>query len=549
MAKALLAGSERSGFFGATVTSPAPDNDRLSVTLVIRRHDQAGFKHHIATACTAAPPAHLSREDYATRFGASEEDIAAVRAFADAEGLHVDSADACHRTVTVSGTVGQFNALFDVALQHCEQASSAVAGSAAARGTVSSSGATSRSFRGRTGSIHLPEALQDRVTAVLGLDNRPQAQAHRYLRRLPDTLLPARPPVKPALGHPQLRSYTPLELATLYDFPPGDGAGQSIGIIELGGGFNTADLNTYFASLGLNMPKVVSVSVGGAKNAPSDDPNGPDGEVMLDIEIAGAIAPQANLVVYFAPNTDAGFLSALNTAIHDTSHRPSVISLSWGGPEPRWTTQALDALDDVLQSAATIGVTVCVASGDSGSGDGVGDGADHVDFPASSPYALGCGGTRLTSSGSSITAEQVWNDGANGGAGGGGVSGHFPLPAWQNGLKVKHGNAAEVALDKRGVPDVAGNADPESGYQILVHGEQTVVGGTSAVAPLWAGLIARINGARATPLGYLNPRIYSTPGLCHDIATGNNGSFSATQGWDACTGLGSPDGKQIATLK
>jgi len=449
--------------------------------------------------------------------------------------------------------VRQFNAVFDVALQHCEDAISAISKTNTAPNIVASAGTAARTFRGRIGSIHLPEALQDRVIAVLGLDNRPQAQAHRYWHDMTGNVTPARPPVKPALGHPQLRAYTPLELATLYDFPAGDGAGQTIGIIELGGGYSTADLNAYFTSLGLSAPKVVAVGVGGAENAPSDDPNGPDGEVMLDIEIAGALAPQANLVVYFASNTDAGFLSALNTAIHDTSHRPSVISLSWGGPEPSWTTQALDALDDVLQGAAAIGVTVCVASGDSGSSDGVGDGADHVDFPASSPYALGCGGTRLTSTGTGsgivITAEQVWNDGANGGAGGGGVSAHFALPAWQNGLSVKRGSAAAVPLEKRGVPDVAGDADPESGYQILVHGEQTVVGGTSAVAPLWAGLVARINGTRATPLGYLNPRLYSTPGLCHDIATGSNGGFGATQGWDACTGLGSPNGKQIASLK
>ena len=594
MVKALLAGSERSAYPGANYVGPAPDDQPVTITLVLRRHDQAGFRQHIETACTSTPSAHLSREVYAERFGAGTEDIAAVRAFASAEGLQVDSADACHRTMTISGTVRQFNALFDVTLQHCEHTPKTGSGpnataknaartstgtsagtqadAATATGAPSGNGAAARTFRGRIGGIHLPEALQDRVVAVLGLDNRPQAEAHRYLRNAqssamnpllspgassapsptpsPDaTATPARPPVKPALGHPQLRAYTPLELATLYNFPPGDGAGQCIGIIELGGGYSTSDLNTYFTDLGVGMPNVVAVGVSGAKNAPSDDPNGPDGEVMLDIEIAGALAPAATLAVYFAPNTDAGFLSALNTAIHDTSHRPSVISLSWGGPEPRWTTQALNALDDVLQGAAAIGVTVCVASGDSGSSDGVGDGADHVDFPASSPYALGCGGTRLTSSGTSTTEEQVWNDGANGGAGGGGVSAHFALPTWQNGLSIKHGSAAEVPLSKRGVPDVAGNADPESGYQILVHGEQTVVGGTSAVAPLWAGLIARINGARTTPLGYLNPRLYSNPALCNDIATGNNGSYRATQGWDACTGWGSPDGTQIAGLQ
>ncbi|MGI4857813.1 MAG: S53 family peptidase, partial [Janthinobacterium lividum] len=458
-----------------------------------------------------------------------------------------------------AGTVAQCNAAFDVALQRYRH--------------------DAGDFRGRTGVIRLPAELNDVVTAVLGLDNRPQARAHRLLRPASRTAgvtdaapaasaaagaaahdtpdvppdhpghpIPARPPVKPALSTPQERSYTPLELAALYDFPAGDGSGQCIGIIELGGGYLASDLNTYFTGLGLALPKVVTVAVDGIGNVPTDDPNGPDGEVALDIEIAGAIAPQATLAVYFAPNSDAGFVDALNAAIHDTVNRPSVISLSWGSPESNWTVQSLTALDDVLQSAATLGITVCIAAGDSGSSDGVADHADHVDFPASSPFALGCGGTRLSGSGTTINAETVWNDGARGGAGGGGVSAHFPLPAWQQGLHVTRSGGKSSPLGMRGVPDVAGDADPESGYQILVHGQQQVVGGTSAVAPLWAGLIARINAGRSAPLGYLNPRLYAQPGLCRDVVKGNNGTFHAAPGWDACTGLGSPDGAKLTGL-
>jgi len=163
---------------------------------------------------------------------------------------------------------------------------------------------------------------------------------------------------------------------------------------------------------------------------------------MLDIEVVGAIAPQATIAVYFAPNTDAGFLDAVTTAIHDTANKPSVISISWGGPESSWTQQALTAFDSAFEAAAAVGITVCVASGDNGSSDGVADGADHVDFPASSPHALACGGTSLQVSGNAITVESVWNDGAQGGSGGGGVSASFALPPWQAGLETREHRAA-----------------------------------------------------------------------------------------------------------
>src|SRR5262249_7603283 len=198
-------------------------------------------------------------------------------------------------------------------------------------------------------------------------------------------------------------------------------------------------------------------SVDHGRNHPTGDPNGPDGEVMLDIEIAGAISPAAKIAVYFAPNTDAGFLDAVTTAVHDNTNKPSAISISWGGPESSWTQQSMLAFDEAFQAAAAMGVTVCVASGDNGSTDGVNDGADHVDFPASSPHALACGGTSLQASDSKITAETVWNDGANGGASGGGVSSFFPLPSWQAGLKLTRQTGVASPLGNRGVPDVSGD--------------------------------------------------------------------------------------------
>jgi kumamolisin len=225
--------------------------------------------------------------------------------------------------------------------------------------------------------------------------------------------------------------------------------------------------------------------------------------------------------------------------VHDTTNKPSVLSISWGGPESGWAQSAMTALDNACQSAAALGVTITVASGDDGSSDGVSDGQNHVDFPASSPHVLACGGTELIGSGSKITEEVVWDDLASqGGATGGGYSAVFPLPSWQSTAGVSGGG--------RGVPDVAGDASPESGYNILVDGQQEVVGGTSAVAPLWAALVALINQQRGSSVGYINPTLYADRSDFRDITQGNNGSYQAGTGWDACTGLGSPNGQQIA---
>ncbi len=234
--------------------------------------------------------------------------------------------------------------------------------------------------------------------------------------------------------------------------------------------------------------------------------------------------------------------------MHDTTHKPAVISISWGGAESSWTSQAMTAMDDAFQAAATMGITVCIASGDNGSSDGAADGSEHVDFPASSPFALGCGGTTLKAASGAIGSEVVWNDGASGGASGGGVSGVFAKPAWQANLSAVTTQGTRAALAMRGVPDVAGNADPQSGYQILVDGSASVIGGTSAVAPLWAALIARLNQISGHAAGLVNPKLYQTPTALRDITAGNNGDFAAASGWDACTGLGSPNGTALRSV-
>jgi kumamolisin len=259
---------------------------------------------------------------------------------------------------------------------------------------------------------------------------------------------------------------------------------------------------------------------------------------MLDIEVIGAVAQGARIVVYFAPNTTDGFYDVIAAALHDSHRSPSVISISWGQAEAGWTAAAMDAYDALLADAGSLGVTVYAAAGDDGAADNAA--GRNVDFPASSPHAVGCGGTTLTD-----TDEVVWNGLANNhGATGGGVSTHFALPSYQNGVGVP---AAPDGSVGRGVPDVAGDADPATGYLVRVDGQDVVIGGTSAVAPLWAGLTALANQANTTRAGAVHDRLYAHPEAFHDVTTGDNGGYSAGAGWDACTGLGSPHGSQIVT--
>jgi kumamolisin len=257
--------------------------------------------------------------------------------------------------------------------------------------------------------------------------------------------------------------------------------------------------------------------------------------------VAGSVAPGARIVVYFTPNTDQGFQDAISTAIHDSTNNPSVISISWGGPESTWAQTAINSMDSTCQSAAALGVTITVASGDNGSSDG--QAGNNVDFPASSPHVLGCGGTALTAKNGQRQSEVVWNDQpSGGGASGGGVSAVFALPAWQQNAGVPAASGA----GGRGVPDVAGDASPETGYQVLVDGKSEEIGGTSAVAPLWAGLIAILNQRLGANVGFLNPTLYGLrEAPFFDVISGNNGTFSAGSGWDPCTGLGSPNGSAL----
>jgi kumamolisin len=514
----IIPGSEKFAMPGAKATREAPSDERFEVSVRLRAKSPLAPAASAGTQGDTLPAQrqYLSREAYADSHGADAQDIARVAAFADDNHLVVVESNPARRTVVLSGNAATLGAAFGVKLQQFEH-----------------DGGT---YRGRTGTISVPSNLAEVVEGVFGLDNRPQAKPHFQ--------------VSGGAGEVASRgaggSFSPTELAGLYQFPKGlDGSGQCIAIIELGGGFKPADIQTYFAGLGLPTPNVKAISIDRAVNHPTNA-NSADGEVMLDIEVAAAVAPKATIAVYFAPNSNKGFLDAITTAVHDSVNKPSVISISWGGPESTWTGQAMTQFDQAFQAAAAMGVTVCCAAGDNGSSDGVGDGKPHADFPASSPYALACGGTRLTATGTTISAEVVWNANPTSSATGGGVSAFFAPPAYQSKANVPP--VAGTTHKGRGLPDVAGDADPASGYRVRVDGHNMVIGGTSAVAPLWAGLIALFNQKLQHPVGYLNPLIYGSlagKGLFNDITSGNNGSYSARAGWDPCTGWGSPIGTKL----
>ena len=489
----------------AAVGTPAPDQI-IQVTLMLRRRAEAPTGEEIQS--------HLSHGQLTHLHGADPSDILAVEQFAAEQHLTIVDLNPAARSIKISGPLSVLAAAFKADLE-----------------LHSIDGQTVRT---RQGELAVPECLANRVTGIFGFDQRPVARTYHAIK--PHTA--------------ESVSYTPRELAKIYNFPTTTGKNQTIALIELGGGFKSTDLKSYWKSLGVNAVNVSAVSVDGAQNSATGNADGPDGEVVLDIEVAGGIAPGANITVYFAPNTDAGFLDAINSAIHDLVRKPSVISISWGAAEKEWTPQSMNAFNAAFHDAALLGISVCVAAGDNGSSDGESDGLDHVDFPASSPWVLACGGTNLIASNGTIQSETVWNEGTDGGATGGGVSGHFSRPWYQNwtSLPVSTGSTALVG---RGVPDVAGVADPNTGYQILVDGTNSVIGGTSAVAPLWAGLIALMNENLGKNLGFFHWTLYSAvkeQKALNDITSGTNGTFEAARGWDACTGLGSPNGQAILNV-
>lgn len=464
---------------------------------------------------------YLTHVELAEQYGAAEADLDAISQFAIRHDLAVVRRSALERAVVVKAPLRALIATFhaDVGLYH------------------HSTGA----YRGRQGELAIPRELGDIVTGVFGFDTR-----RRHRTRHPSG--------GRAGGSGAHSGVIATEYATRYRFPTEsngvklDGAGQTIALIELGGGYRPGDLQTFFSAAGVAMPNITAVPVEHGANAPSTADSA-DAEVMMDIEIAGVVAPGASLAVYFGPNSDKGFLEALSAAVHDTARKPGVISISWGAPEAAADRQGIQAFHEICAAAANLGLTVCAAAGDHGCADRSADDWDgkiHVDHPACDELVLGCGGTQIDGG-----VDVVWNDGkpfdASGGwATGGGISQVFGVPAYQQGMTLPE--PLQGGKPGRGVPDIAMAA---TNYFMRVDGMEGAAGGTSAVAPLMAGLIARLNQAKSKNIGFINPLLYKNPGMLTDVTKGTNAimhgppGYQAGDGWDACTGLGTPDGTMM----
>jgi kumamolisin len=479
---------------------------------------------------------YMTREQLRDEYGSDPAAVDSIEKFAAAHNLVVTKNEPASARIGLGGTVANLSAAFGVTL-------------------FDYTNPKLGEFHARTGPISVPAELGDAITGVFGFNN------HRALRRLPRR--------KSRLAELRLNAaaqsrpwFLPTELATIYDFPNANAQSQCIGLLEFGGGVEQSDVAAYFQKLGVPAPNIQIVAVDGVSTDPTADPDS-TGEVMLDIDVAGAMAGGAKVAVYFSTFDEKGFIDCLSAVINDSGNDPGVLSVSWGWDENQpfnntvlWSPAAIDHVNHSLLAIAQLGITVCVSTGDDGSEAQVQDGHAHVNFPATSPYVLAVGGTtlhaRTGTNGKTAITEVVWNDGPGSGTGGG-ISDITSVPNWQEGKVPRSINPGNFA--GRAIPDVAANADPNTGYFVRSGGQFGIVGGTSAAAPLWGSLITRINALLGKRVGNFNALLYDTigpAGVLRDITSGNNdtdgllnGQFPARAGWDACTGWGVPDGAKL----
>ncbi|MGH7047328.1 MAG: S53 family peptidase [Stellaceae bacterium] len=478
---------------------------------------------------------YMTRDQLRSGYGSDPSAVAKIEKFAADHHLVVTRDERASARLGLAGTAANVSVAFGVKLldySHPELGE----------------------FHARTGPVALPAEVGDAITGVFGLNN------HRVMHRRPRP----RQKIDTRTAMAATRSwFIPTELAGIYNFPDADASGQCIGLLEFGGGVETSDVTAYFQKIGVAAPTVEIVAVDGVATDPTADPDS-TGEVMLDIDVAGALAGGAKLAVYFSTFDEKGLVDILSAVINDDVNDPGVLSVSWGWDENQpfngsnilWSPAVIDHVNQSLLAVAQLGVTVCVSTGDDGSEAQVKDGNAHINFPATSPYVLAVGGTTLharkSTNGQLAVTETVWNDGPGSGTGGG-VSDLTPVPSWQEGRVPRSINAGNFA--GRAIPDVAANADPATGYLVMSGGQPGIVGGTSASAPLWGSLITRINALLKGRVGNFNALLYGTigpGGVLRDITSGNNdtdglleGQFQAGAGWDACTGWGVPDGAKL----
>jgi|SRR5579863_2783917 len=516
--------------------NPTAGNEPVTATLILRRRPGGpslrGIKEFSAKPNGAKEP--LSREAFAENHGADPKELEQVAEWARSQGLEVVESHPARRSVVVRGTADAANKAFAVQLHDYQSP----------RGK----------YRSYEGTANIPAAIANVVEAVIGLDNHPVRAQHFSTARRQNPNDP-----------PKTKPLTPQQVAQLYDFPPGNGAGQTIGIYEMEtqdgpAGYTAQDLSDTMKAFGggLKVPTPIVVSVDGVSNSGVSD-----GETGLDITIASAIAQGAQIAVYFTGGNTQNILHALQRMIHPGQGDPvpTIISISYGwGPDDisvaSFSDQAYTQMDQLFQDAANLSITVLVSSGDSGAFIESKTLA-QTSYPATEPWVIACGGTTIGNVNGASFAEYVWNDTgkAGPGASGGGVSDRFAPPAYQNGVGVP--KRISTKKPGRGIPDIAGNASENSGYPQFINGQSQPVGGTSAVAPLYAGLIARINANLGRPVGFINPNLYtlagsvvrsvgSPPGPANNSLGGVTG-YPASAGWNACTGLGCVKGTALQT--
>jgi kumamolisin len=505
-------------------------DDIILVSLYINRdtHDNGMDIHQYAEAIGDGTQPILDHDEFEYQFGATAQDIDIVTSWATANNLVIVEASQGGAFIKVQGTTVQFNALFGITLQ-----------------TVTND---DKVYFTHTGNITIPAEISNAVTSVFGLDNSLSFKfdAHQ----------------DPSLEQSSSSSPYPNELSQGYVFPADpattaaeQGKGACVAILELGGGWTTQNLTSTFSQISFAAPTVYNVSVDGGANDGGADANA-SGEVMLDIWCVGAVAPQAIQVTYFAPNTFQGFIDTITAVAIDTTYNPSVLSISWGTTDTNWTSGQRASFETALASCVAKGITVIVAAGDYGV-KAVSGGTDYtVQYPASSPYVICAGGTVVTLNSSyAITAETPWGTSGGTFAGGGGVSSLFSVPSWQTGFSSKTYPGGTVAtLTGRGIPDVSAMATGYSFYYTSSNTFGSGFVGTSAVAPLLAGLVARINQLSGNRIGLANATWYANRTTAfNDITSGDNHGgntvgYQATTGWDAATGIGSPNGPALYKL-
>jgi kumamolisin len=534
----LLHGSEHPHPADHKHLGPAAGTEHATVTLILRRRDDGPKLRGLDDFAVGSgpPPKPLSRAEFAAAHGADPKELDQVAAYARAHGLHIVETNQARRSVVVRGPIAALNQAFGITLCNYDSPHGR--------------------YRGHQGGVTLPQALTTIVESISGLDTRPvPARRHAAVAQ---AAAASRDP-------PNTVPLTPQIVAQLYAFPPGDGAGQTIGIFEMPlrgattSGYAAPDLARTMQAFGDNLPvpTPIDVTVDGPGNAGVSDV-----ETVLDITVASAIAPAAKIAVYFTSHTTQGVIHALQRMVHPGpgDPQPTILSISynWGADDKdagHFSEPEITQIDQLFQDAANLGLTVLVSSGDTGACLASTTQA-QTNFPATEPWVIACGGTTIGAVDGADFVEYVWNDTWPDGAGatGGGVSARFPLPNYQNGVAVPPRNG--TGTKGRGIPDIAGNASANSGYMLHLDGEaRGPAAGTSAVAPLFAGLIARINGNLGHPVGFINPILYSLaasafrgvaspPGPVDNSYNGVAG-YPAKPGWNPCTGLGSVKGTAL----